>query len=410
MKIGLVCPYNMFEHPGGVQQLVIHLGEGLRKKGHRVKIITPRPAKFTGSVPDNYILLGKSRRISAGMSTAGDVTFELDNEDVESMLKAEKFDVINFHEPWSPMLARQILPKSNAAHVGTFHANLNDSSAGKSFVNVFIPYGRAISEKMHVLTAVSRASAAVLTAKAPEFELVKDMRFIPNGINLKQYHPPKKKVALNGADSKTIFYVGRLERRKGVEWLIKAFAMLNSEMSNTYLIVAGEGNRSAYLEQLVKTLKVPNVEFVGYVSDEHKRYLMGNADLLCSPAMFGESFGIVLVEGMAMGTPTIGGNNEGYASVLTGHGKIGLVDSEATADFANRMSIMLNDSAINKLWKDWAAEEVKQYDYPKIVSQYEAAYKDAVKIARRRTTESNKSRNAGRLAKISNRIFIRRHA
>lgn len=399
----------MFEHHGGVQQLVVHLASGLKKKGHQVKIITPKPAKYNGEVPKDYILLGTSRRINA-VATAGDVTYDLNNDEVEEELARENFDVINFHEPWSPMLARQILLKSNAAHVGTFHANLNDTAAGKSFVNVLLPYGRGIGEKMHVLTAVSKASAAVLINKGSEIEIVKNIRYIPNGIDTNLYRAPKKRVALSGKDTKTVLYVGRLERRKGVDLLIKAFAKLNEEMPNTHLIIAGEGNRRAYLEQLVNTLKLSNVQFVGYVSEEHKRYLMGNADLLCSPATFGESFGIVLIEGMAMGTLTIGGNNIGYASVLSGHGRLGLVDAEASTDFANRMAIFLTDTEVRKLWKDWAADEVKKYDYSKVVDQYELAYKGAIALLNLEQEKSSPKRSTRRFAKISSRLSVRRHA
>ncbi len=410
MKIGLVCPYNMFEHQGGVQQLVAHLAEGLIKKGHQVKVITPRPAKYNDNAPKDYILLGTSRRISAGMATSGDVTYDLDPTDVKNLLDTEKFDVINFHEPWAPMLARQILLKSTAAHVGTFHANLNDSAAGRSFVNVFLPYGRGIGDKMHVLTAVSDASAAVLKNKGAGLEKVRNIRYIPNGIDTKLYKVPKKRVALSGKGTKSILYVGRLERRKGVELLIKAFAVLQREMPEVHLIIAGEGNRRTYLEQLTHTLKLEHVQFVGYVSDEHKRYLMGNADLLCSPAMFGESFGIVLVEGMAMGTPTIGGNNNGYASVLCGHGRLGLVDAEASLDFANRMAIFLSDQAIRKIWREWASSEVKKYDYNRVVEQYELAYRGAVALAGAENKTTKENRGTNRFAKISNRLSVRRHA
>ena len=90
MRIGLVCPYNMFEHYGGVQQLVTHLSDGLAKKGHHVKIITPRPVKFHGEVPENYTLLGTSRKVRSGLSTVGDVTFEIDGNQVEAVLENEK--------------------------------------------------------------------------------------------------------------------------------------------------------------------------------------------------------------------------------------------------------------------------------------------------------------------------------
>jgi len=411
MKIGLVCPYNMFEHAGGVQQLVMHLADGLNKKGHIVKIITPRPVRFHGEVPENYILLGTSRKVRSGLATMGDVTFEIDNNQVAAVLENEKFDVINFHEPWAPVLARQIASRSSAAHVGTFHANLDDSIAAKSFVNMFVPYGRGIGEKMHLLTAVSKASAAVLLNKGSDEKLVKNIKYIPNGVDLKLYKAIKKPAPLSGSGTKTIFYVGRLERRKGVEWLIRAFSLLAEEMPSIHLVIAGEGHRRNYLEQLVDSLNVPNVEFVGYVTDEHKRYLMGSADLVCSPAMFGESFGIVLLEAMAMGTPVVAGHNNGYGSVLQGFGRLGLVDAEATEDFANRLAVFLTDGPLRKLWREWAAKEIKQYDYPKVVDQYEAVYIEARSaLAQPKTVEQSDLANEKTPRKIVNRLFVRRHA
>lgn len=64
MKIGLVCPYNMFDKAGGVQQQVVHIYENLKKRGHHVKIITPRPVGFSGPVPEDYILLGTSTKFN----------------------------------------------------------------------------------------------------------------------------------------------------------------------------------------------------------------------------------------------------------------------------------------------------------------------------------------------------------
>lgn len=408
MKIGLVCPYNMFEHSGGVNQVVIHLAEGLRKKGHKVKIITSRPVSFKDDPPDDYILLGRCRRMNTGFGTVGDVTFELDNDEVKAVIEKEKFDVINFHEPWVPMLARQILPISNAAHVATFHANLSENLAAKSFVNVFLPYGRGIGEQMHVLTAVSPAAASTLINKGPENALVKDIQYIPNGIDLKVYKPYKHRISLSGPGTQTIVYVGRLERRKGAEWLVRAFGELVKEMPNTHLIIAGKGSRANRLKEIIDDLKIPNVTFAGYVDDERKRYLIGNADIFCSPAMFGESFGIVLLEAMAMGTPVIAGNNIGYATVLEGHGRLSLVDAEATSDFANRLAVFLSDNEIRRLWIDWATTEVKQYDYRRITNLYEKVYAEAITKAKLAKHLKN-GKNGRSLKSLGRRLFIRRH-
>lgn len=371
----------MFERTGGVQQVVKHLHDGLSKKGHEVKIITQRPSGFKGTVPEDYILLGTTRDFKGGFGVAGNWGMPINGEEIEQVLDREKFDVINFHEPWAPILAWSMLPYSAAAHVGTFHANLIDSVAAKSWPRIFTPYARGIGARMHMLTAVSHAPASLLISKATkkfEKELIRNMNYIPNGVDLKLYKPFKKRQPLSGPNTKTVVYVGRLDRRKGIHWLLRAFAVLQAEMPNAHLIVAGEGSYRSRLDDIVATEKLRNVEFVGYVSDEEKRRLMGNADVVCAPSLNGESFGIVLLEAMAMGAPLLAGNNLGYINVMTGHGRIGLIDPKATTDFANRLSVFLTDEGLRKLLRGWNLAEVKKYDYDKIIDQYEAAYHEAL--------------------------------
>lgn len=411
MKIALVCPYNMFDHPGGVQQVVMHLAEGLRSRKHIVKIITPRPVGFRGELPKDYILLGTSTKFNPAMGTVGTLTFDVGGKEVRELLEKEKFDVINFHEPWAPVLARFILPHSTLAHVGTFHANLTDSPVAKSIVNMFTPYGRGIGEKMHVITAVSPAPASLLIDKAKKNSeyLVNNIRYIPNGIDLKTYTPPKHRVPLTPGGVKTIVYVGRLEKRKGVDNLVRAYSILAEQMPNTKLVIAGKGSKLSELQRIIKSKKIPNVEFKGYVSEEEKRRLLGNADLVSIPAMYGESFGIILVEAMAMGAPVIAGANVGYKSVMTGHGRIGLVNAEALEDFANRMAVFLTEPAIEKIMRSWGLKESQKYDYQSVITQYEEAYKEAIRLSNiQKKNEAENGTDKRGIKKIISRAFIRR--
>lgn len=415
MKIALVCPYNMFERSGGVEQLITHLAEGLRRKGHSVKIITPRPVTFKGQPPKDYILLGSTRNFKGGFGTSGNWGSTLNINEVQRVLNDEKFDVINFHEPWVPMIGWQILNFSDTAHVGTFHANLVDNMAGKFWINTFYPIGKPLVEKLHILTAPSYVPAATLIAKAsPKNELHKflidNFKYIPNGVDLKKYTPLKSRKELSGKGTKTIVYVGRLEKRKGVEYLLEAFNVLVQEMPNTHLIVAGKGGKRKELERIVKANKTPNVKFLGFVTDEEKIHLFGNADLVCVPAMYGESFGIVLVEAMAMGAPVIAGANLGYKSVMTGHGRIGLVDSQSVEDFANRMAVFLSEPEIEKIMRTWGVRESKKYEYDNVIKQYEDAYKEAIKIRNQRKAEAAKKRENGRIKKIFSRVLVRRQS
>jgi len=379
MKIAIVCPYDMIGHAGGVQQIVMHQAEGLRARGHKVKIITPRPYGSKGEAPDDYIFLGNSRKLKAGLATAGDIGFEIDGNEIDVVLQREKFDVINFHEPWLPMLARQIIMRSDAAHVGTFHANLADSVAGKSLVGMLTPYGRGILEKIDLITAVSPAATAILTTKGPDNDLVRNIYYIPNGIDLDRYMA-KPTGAVKHPQMKTILYVGRLEGRKGVKYLLKAYAELALIRDDVQLFIAGKGPDEEKLRDYVRDNHIPRVTFIGYIDDDDKIYHLHRADVFCAPAHRGESFGIVLLEAMAAGCPIVAGDNVGYASVMKGTGAISLVNPLDTIDFARRLELMLYDENLRKLWLKWSEKYVKDFDWDPIVKQYEAAFKDAIKI------------------------------
>lgn len=413
MKIGLVCPYNMLDRPGGIPQFVMHLHEGLVKRGHEVKVITQRPSSYKGDAPRDYILLGTTRTFKGGLGTEGNWGMPSDNGEMAEVLEHEKFDVINFHEPWLPMLAWQMVKHSTAAHVGSFHANLMDTAAGKSWT-LLKPYGAPLIRKMDIITATSPASAGMLLSRANlkssrDRELMKGLTYIPCAVELSKYKPYKKRTPLNGPKTKTIVYLGRLEKRKGVEHLLTAFAALVQRMPNAHLIIAGDGLVAKTLIQRVATEKIKNVKFTGYVSEEEKRRLLGNAELACFPSTFGEGFGIVLLEAMAMGTPLLAGNNLGYVNVMTGPGKIGLIDPEATEDFVNRLEVFLTDETQRKIMSSWALKSVRQFDYPKVVDQYEKVFRDAVAIRNKRQRKS-KQLEHDKKKKIIRRIFIRRYA
>jgi phosphatidylinositol alpha-mannosyltransferase len=381
MKIALVCPYNMIDNSGGVAQVVLHLREALQKKSHSVKIITPKPANFEGLPPQDFILLGTLTGINfgAGLGTGGTWTFDVDSQEVKRVLEREKFDVINFHEPWAPILARQILPYSTSANVGTFHANLIDSAAAKSLSNLFVPYARGVGDKLDLITAVSPAPAALLIGKDPDHRLVKNIKYIPNGIDIKKYQT-RPVMAVKHPKQKTILFVGRLEGRKGVKYLLRSFNELSKRHKDVQLLIAGKGPDDKKLRAYVEELNIPRVTFLGYVSDEDKIHHLHRADVFCSPAMRGESFGIVLLEAMAAACPIVAGDNIGYQSVMKGLGALSLVNPQDAIDFARRLELFLYEEDLRKVWLKWAQTYVKQYDYARVVDLYEDAYREAIKV------------------------------
>ncbi len=362
MKIGIFNPYN-FEKAGGVLDHVMGQATELRKRGHTVVIVTPRPRKFRGDPPEGVIFVGTSARLRAQASSV-DVSSLVDAQEIEDMFAQEQFDVFHCHEPAVPFVARQLISLCPCPVVATLHAALPDTVAGKTLGSIS-PYFRSIYGHVDVFTRVSPAAGEYLGEDIAQAGSV----FIPNGINLADYHASKKR------DTATVLYVGRLEKRKGVKYLIMAFAELKKHVPEARLDIVGDGHDREKLERLVYELGVQNVTFYGYLDQHEKADRLSRATVYCSPALYGESFGIVLLEAMASGAPVVAGDNAGYRTVLKERGLSSLVNPQDIREFARKLELFITDHAYADLWREWATEYVQQFDYPHIVNQYEQLYR-----------------------------------
>lgn len=373
MKIGLVCPYSINKH-GGVLEVVLALKAGLESRGHTVKIITPQPRKHGLEPEPGIIFAGTSTdfRTLSFSDTTSQVSSTADTDKIDAMLAAEGFDVLHFHEPWMPLLSRQLLQRSTSVNIGTFHAKVSDAMMSRSILKAVTPYLKSVLKYLHELTAVSEAGAEYAAGLTNQ-----PITIIPNGIDLAKYQrvrTPKKK-----GNAKTILYIGRLERRKGVQYLLQTYGLLARDNPDVKLVIAGDGPDREKLELLAEDLKLPNISFLGFVSEDLKLELLAQADLFCSPAIFGESFGIVLLEAMATGTVSIAGNNPGYIGVLQELGAISIVNPRDTEEFARRLELLLNQAELRTLWQKWSKQYVKQFNYPHVIDRYEELYKQALK-------------------------------
>lgn len=367
MKIGLICPYNLFKG-GGVQECVLALQAGLNQLGYKVKIITPLPFDHKTQTLKDVIFIGRAADVKSPFHTTAQLSVSLDTHAIDDVLKQEQFDILHFHEPWVPLVSLQILSRSHSKNIATFHAKLPESAMSKTIEKVITPYTRSVIKYLDSLTAVSEAAAEYVHSLTD-----KTVHIIPNGINLDDYRHK------NTATNNTLLYIGRLERRKGVKYLLKAFALVADKDQAVRLIIAGDGPDRTKLEAYVKEKTIPRVEFRGFVSQPEKLKLLSHARLFVSPALFGESFGIVLLEAMAAGVPIVAGNNPGYSGVLRGTGELSIVNPKDTEEFARRLSVMLHDEALRGVWRNWASQYVKQFSYKQIVDKYEDLYKQLIK-------------------------------
>jgi len=367
MTIGLVCPYNI-TRGGGVQECVIHLQQELRARGHKVFVLTPQPRDYVSGAPDGVVFIGGATQVKT-LHTTSQISVSASNDVIDDVLNKYNFDLLHFHEPWVPVVSRQILSRSTCINIATFHARLPDTVVSKTFEKVITPYTRSILKYIDAYTAVSDAAASYIQTLTKEKIII-----IPNGIDLKKYSFNSKN--RNNSD---ILFIGRLEKRKGIKYLIYAYELLKTKVPNTRLIIAGDGPDKAKLQDLVFENNIDDVKFLGQITEKEKLKLLKESSIFCSPALYGESFGIVLLEAMASGIPTIAGDNPGYSSVMQGRGLISLVDPKNVTDFSRRMELLLLDDRIRSDWQSWAKSYITQFDYRHVVDTYLKLYKQFIK-------------------------------
>ena len=354
MKIALVSPYD-FAYPGGVINHISSLERQFTKMGHQVKVIAPA-SKVVPDFGDRFIPIGKPRPIPTSGSIARiTISLRLASR-IKAVLSEENFDIIHLHEPFMPMLCSAILRFSNTANVGTFHAC--HARPGYSWgrpISTIILKRRA--RKLHGKIAVSKPAMEYASKYVPGY-----YNIIPNGIDLELFSPDVSPIDRFGDGKLNILFVGRLESRKGLNYLLKAYRRVKQEVSNSRLIVVGPGTRLRHkYEKEVMRNDLRDVVFVGYVDSDELPGYYKTADIFCSPATGRESFGIVLLEAMAAGKPIVASNIEGYASVMTHSAEGLLVPPKDKESLAQALITLMTDESLRQ--QMGARGRLKALDY-----------------------------------------------
>ncbi|MCL4544054.1 MAG: glycosyltransferase family 4 protein [Chloroflexi bacterium] len=305
MKIALVCPYD-FAVPGGVQDHVRHLGHRFEQLGHEVRILAPSSSDgiqasgnlytvgAVASVPAN----GSVARISVSMRLA---------KRVKQILQAEQFDVVHIHEPLVPMLPITVLRLSNALNIGTFHAYSQSNYGyrwGKPLLKRYI-------KRLAGCIAVSDAAQQFVEHYFPGHYTV-----IPNGIDTREFLASVPPLPQFMDGKLNILFFGRIEKRKGLRYLLHAFPLVKKAFPNVRLIVAGDGGERLAYQRWVERQGIPDIVFTGRASEEDRPRFFASAHVFCAPNIGGESFGMVLLEAMASGKPVVASAIPGYVSVI----------------------------------------------------------------------------------------------
>ncbi|MGB2952378.1 MAG: glycosyltransferase family 4 protein [Gaiellaceae bacterium] len=350
MRVALVCPYS-WSVPGGVQAHVAGLAAGLRALGHEVDVLAPAdaPADAAGvaalgrtvGIPDN----GSVQRVALSPAAVARTA---------ALVRQRGYDLVHLHEPLIPAACLTALLAARVPVVGTFHM----VGSSRRWYRVFGPLVRRWVTRLSQRIAVSHAAARYVAASLPGLYHV-----IPNGIDVEAF-------ARLGArrEGSRILFVGRPEPRKGLPVLLEAFSRLSGEPTLDLV-----GISTAELGALP-----PRVRAYGRVPAEERDRLLGEADVLCVPSLAAESFGVVLVEGMAAGLPVVASALDGYREALPEDcGR--LVPPGDAVTLAAALGELLADEDVRRRLGDAGRQEAQRYDWPRVVERVLEVYGHAVR-------------------------------
>ena len=316
MKIALVCPYDI-AYPGGVTNHVTRFAEHARKLGHVVTVIAPSSRKIS---KEGFVRAGKAIPLPIKGGTVSRLAFSFWNfPKVKKLFNRGQYDVIHIHEPGAPLLglfALAYAPQGKSAIVTTSHTNTPHNFFMDAYISITksIWLAKHLMRKVDLKIAVSEAARGFISKYFPGEYLI-----MPNGVDTARFKPTATPIGQYADGKVNILFVGRLgnnEKRKGLKYLILAFNKLQSRHPNTRLIVVGPGKPDGDTKRIIKAHGNREIIFAGKVSPEELPRYYATADIFCSPATHGESFGMVLIEAMASGKPVVASNIDGYKEVI----------------------------------------------------------------------------------------------
>jgi phosphatidyl-myo-inositol alpha-mannosyltransferase len=363
VRVALVSPYDLTV-PGGVQSHVVHLATALRALGDEVELVGPGTGGHHG--------IGGSVKVPFNGSVAPIALAPTAARRTRQVLRDLAPDVVHVHEPLVPWAGLASVRADVAPVVGTFHAW---SRSARTY-RLVRPLGRAVLGRLAAAVAVSEAAASfhagALGVPRNRF------RIIPNGVDVARFADAAPFEDLRTDGRPTLLFVGRLERRKGLEPLVRAFTLLKTARPDLRLLVVGDGPERERCQALLPPRLSSDVVFLGRVEQDDLPRYFASCDLYVSPALGGESFGIVLLEAMAAGMAIVASDIPGYRSVARDAVEVSFAPPGDPSALAEAIGALLDNPIRGRAMADEGRRTVRAYDWPVVARRLRDLYAEVL--------------------------------
>lgn len=351
MRIGLVCPYSL-SVPGGVQAQALGMARELRRRGYEARVLGP----CDGPPPEGFVTpLGNSLPTAANGSIAPLAPDPAAALRTIRVLTEERFDVLHLHEPLAPGPTVTALTLHPAPVVGTFHAA--GESAGYRFLRPALR--RLLTRVDHGVVVSKDALELVQRHLGGSYEVAF------NGVEVDEIAA----VEPYASERPSILFLGRHEQRKGLAVLLEALERLGPEVE---CWVIGEGPDTAELRARYR--EDARIRWLGRVSEAEKLARLRGATVFCAPSLGGESFGVVLIEAMAAGTPVVASALDGYRNVATDGVNAVLVPPGDVTALSEALRTVLDDQARRSALRAAGSSRAREFSMVTLVDRYLEIY------------------------------------
>jgi phosphatidylinositol alpha-mannosyltransferase len=378
MRIALVSPYS-WTYPGGVTRHIEALAHHFSAEGHHVRVLTPSdPVDFASTalhrgagpqqleLPDFVVPLGRTVGIKANGSVSNLSITPAGVRRLNRELRTGGYDVVHIHEPVAPLMGWAAAEWAHLPLVGTFHS-FSENRLTNGVANLM--GARMMLNHLHVRIAVSEAAAWT----GRRF-FGGRYRVIPNGV-----HVDPEVIAGVGdrpeGDKLRIVFVGQAVERKGLPLLLRAFEALREVIPCELTIIGPSWEELSPL-----LMDDRGVRSLGKVDDARKYVELREADVLCAPSLGGESFGMVLTEAFAAGTPVVASDIAGYRDVVRDGVDGVLVPPGDAQAVAVALRDMYDEPACRARMARAAADDVSRFAWPTVAERVLNAYEDAIAV------------------------------
>ncbi|GAA2527427.1 glycosyltransferase family 4 protein [Pilimelia columellifera] len=373
MRVGIVCPYS-FDVPGGVQFHIRDLAETLIGLGHDVSVLAP--AHEEDGLPPYVVSAGRAVPVPYNGSVARLAFGPISATRVRRWLTAGDFDVLHVHEPVTPSLSLLAVLSSRGPVVATFHTAMTRSRAMSVAQGMLQLVLERITARIAVSALARRVQVEHLDGGAVE---------IPNGVSVAAFADASPLPGWPGVSGPgrggAIGFLGRFgEPRKGFGVLAAAFAALAARRPGLRLLVAGPGEAEEALALIPAALH-GQVTLLGMVPEARKARMLRSVDLYVAPNTGGESFGMILTEAMAAGTPVVASDLDAFRRVLVGGAAGALFRTGDPVALAALLDDLLDHPARRAQLAARGRAAVAAYDWPVVAARVLEVYATAIECS-----------------------------